>query len=518
MKKEGNRTENTIRSTVVGLAGHLITLIVTFVYRTVFIHYLGSVYLGIQGLFSNILSMLALAELGISTAITFSLYKPIAQKDYDKIRALMGYFKKAYFLIAFVIGIAGIAISPFLDFFIKEPPAIKEPLVVIYFLYLGDTLVSYAFIHKQAIIRADQKVHIISATISVCQIIRIIIQTSLLFFTKEFIPILIAQIAITILMNVYLSKRADSLYPFLKKTGSVRLDKETSDDISSKIKSLFWYKIGAYVVNGTDNILISKFIGIVIVGVYSNYSVLLSTLKTLINYFVAAVTPSVGNYTATKPVEESERLFYEINFLFFWIFSLCTTMIFALINPFIELWIGSDYLLDIGTVGILSINFYLYGPHQNMLIYRNVLGLYVYCSWKPIAEAIINIIASLFFVRLYGLFGIFLGTTTSFVCTALWIEPYVLYKYYFKKSPTKYITISLQFFVYTVFIGIIAYILESLVRINSIFGLIVKGVLCLAVHTLSFIVVFGRFEEYISCKQRLLSIIARKTGWEQSNR
>jgi O-antigen/teichoic acid export membrane protein len=504
-----SRTSNTIKSTAAGLVGYAVTYIATFIYRTVFIYLLGQTYLGIQGLFSNILSMLSLAELGISTAITFSLYKPIASNDKEKIKSLMHYFKIAYLIIGGLILLIGLSLTPFLDFFIKERPDIPESLILIYLLFIADTVVSYALVHKQAIIRADQKVYIISIATNACHILRDICQIIWLLIAKNYIPVLIIQILSTFLLNAYLANKANKLYPYLKDKNISKLDEESKRDITEKVKSLFFYKIGAFIVNGTDNLLISKFIGIITVGVYSNYNTLIAMIKTLTNYFIKAVTPSVGNYTATKTVKESEMLFYELNFLVFWIFSFCSAMFIGLINPFIIVWIGKDYLLDLKTVWIIILNFYLYGLHQNQLIYRNVLGLYTYCRWKPIVEAIINIIASLLFIKLFGLFGVFLGTTASFVCTSLWVEPYVLYKYYFKASVKKYALDYTVYFIYSLGVCVALYFITSKIQFRGIFGLAVIAIVCLLFHTVTFFLLFSRTKEFAACKMRVLKIFNR---------
>lgn len=508
--KTSSRTSNTAKSMAAGLIGYIITYVATFAYRTVFIYSLGQTYLGIQGLFSNILSMLALAELGISTAITFSLYKPLADNNKEKIKSLMHYFKVAYLIIGAVIAVIGLSLTSFLDFFIKERPDIPESLVLIYFLYLFDTVISYAFVHKQAIIRADQKVYVISIATNIFQILRDIVQIIWLIIGKSFLPVLIIQISSTFLLNVYLARKADMLYPYLKERNVKKLDDETKKDITDKVKSLFFYKIGAFVVNGTDNLLISKFIGIIAVGLYSNYYTLIAMIKTLTNYFIKAVTPSVGNYTATKTIEESEKLFYELNFLVFWIFSFCSAMFVGLINPFIVFWIGESYLLDLNTVWILILNFYMYGLHQNQLIYRNVLGLYVYCRWKPIVEAIVNIVASLIFMRFFGLFGVFLGTTTSFVCTSLWVEPYVLYKYYFKNSVKKYLVDYSEYFIYTLAVCALVYFCTKILPTKGIVGLCIIAASAFLIHTVSFVIVFYRTSEFKACKSRMIGIIQKR--------
>lgn len=505
---KNSRTRNTLLSASTGLLGYFLTYIVAFAYRTVFIHTLGKVYLGVEGLFSNVLAMLSLAELGVSTAITFCLYRPLAQNDEETIKSLMFYFRKFYFFIAFFIAAVGIIITPFISFFIKETPDIAEPIWLIYLLYLASTVASYSIVYKQTLINADQKVYIVSVVQNLTTIVRSIVQIIWLVTVGSFIPILIIQIISQLLSNVVLSIKANRLYPFLKGKPIKPLDKAVKREISRKIKSLFVYKIGAVVVNGTDNILISKFIGIMLVGIYSNYNTLLTMAKTLINFFIKAVTPSIGNLTVTKNPDEGQKIFHELSFLVFYIYSLFTLEFAILINPFISLWIGKGYLLDDFTLSVLLINFYLYGLHQTQLIYRNVLGLYVYCTWKPVAEAIINICASLLFIYFWGLPGIFLGTFFSFMTTAFWVEPYVLYKHYFKHGIKKYCIDYLEYAIFTIGIVFTCKFAIGRIGISTWFSFVIMGFILVMIHGIAIFMFFRKKQEFISSTARIQSILS----------
>lgn len=512
---KGNRTKNTLISVSTGLVGYFLTYVVAFAYRTVFIYSLGKVYLGVEGLFSNILTMLSLAELGVSSAISFSLYRPLAENNQEMIKSLMAYFRKWYFMIALFIAIAGVIITPFIDFFIKEPPDIKEPLWLVYLLYLASTVASYSIVYKQTLINADQKVYVVSIVQNTTTILRSILQMVWLITVGSFIPVLLIQIVSQLLSNYVLAIKADQLYPFLRTKPIAPLDKRVNDSISEKIKSLFLYKIGAVVVSGTDNILISKFIGIVLVGVYANYNTLLSMAKTLTNFFVKAVTPGVGNLTVTQTPAEGQRIFHELNFLVFYIFSLLTLEFAVLLDPFITLWIGADYLLDGFTISVLLINFYLYGMHQTQLIYRNVLGLYTYCRWKPAAEAAINIVASLTFIRYFGLPGVFLGTFTSFMATGFWVEPYVLYKYYFKNDVKKYCLNYLEYAVFTIIIVCICKSVAERIEILTWLTVVMTGTVLMLIHAVLIFVVFRQKQEFTTSVRRLCSVvesIAKRSG------
>jgi O-antigen/teichoic acid export membrane protein len=502
MKNSNSRTSNIIRSTVYGIGGYIVTYLFSFITRTVFILTLGQIYLGVQGLFSSILSFLALTELGLGSAIMFSLYKPIADNDTEKIKSLMEYYKKAYRIIGLLVLVFGLILIPFLDFFINEPLDIPESLEIIYLLYLLNSVLSYFLIYKQSLIRAYQKTHIVSLYTNIFTIVRDITQIVCLLTFKSFIPTLIIIVFFTFISNVALSLKADKMYPYAKNTKGYKLDKHTRIDITTKIKSMFLYRIGAYVVIGTDNILISKFFGVIYVGLYSNYYILIALVKTLTGFFTTAVTPSLGNIISTSDVKSVRKVFEELNFMIFWLYSFCSVCLYILLNPFITIWLGNDYLLSENIVILIVINFYIYGIHQNMLIFRNALGLYVQAKWKPIAEAIVNLIASLILIDYFGLAGVFLGTMVSFLTTALWIEPVVLFKHYLGKGVSKYFVEYIYFALTTVISSIIIKYITDTINNHSILTWVVKLIICLIVHNLIIIIIYRKTNAYKDCLRR----------------
>lgn len=506
MKNSNSRTLNTIKSTVAGVGGYIITYLFSFITRTIFILTLGQTYLGIQGLFSNILSLLSLTELGLGSAIMFSLYKPIADNDTEKIKSLMQYYKKAYSIIGLIVLIFGVLLLPFLNFFVNEPPNIPESLKFIYLLYLLNSVLSYLLVYKQSLIRAYQKAHIVSLYTNIFTIARDIIQIICLLTLKTFIPTLIVQIVFTFAGNYVLSIKADKMYPFLKNVKDYKLDQNTRIDITTKIKSMFLYRIGAYVVNGTDNILISKFLGLTYVGLYSNYYILIALIKTMTGFFTTAVTPSVGNVVSTSDVKNVKKIFEELNFMTFWLYSFCSVCLYILLNHFIIIWLGKEYLLSSKVVVLIVINFYIYGIHQNMLIFRNALGLYIQAKWKPVAEAIINLIASLILMKYFGLAGVILGTTISFLTTALWIEPVILFKHYLGEGVKKYFIDYISFAITTFISSITIKFLTESIQSESIITWIKKLFICFIIHNFLIVLIYKKTNAYKDCLNRLKKI------------
>lgn len=505
-----SRTKNSFLNISSGIGGYIITYLFSFIVRTIFIRVLGKEYLGIQGLLGNILSMLSLAELGINSAITFSLYKPIAEKNTDKIKKILNLFRQFYKYVIIAVALLGIACVPFLDFFVLEKPQIKESLEVIFLLYLIDTIASYILIYKVSLLRADQKEYIISLVKNALIIIRDLIHIIWLLLTHDFIGTLCINIVITLAINAILSYYADKKYPYLKEKDNTKLESEERKEITSNIFAMAKYRLGAFVVDGTDGIIISKFVGIVETGLYSNYQLIFVGIKKIASLIFSALTPSVGNYVHTNNKEESRSLFLQIIFANLIIGTICTTCIFILINPFITIWIGSDFCFSTLTVVIFAINFYFNICHQSMLIFRNALGLYIYMQWKPIAEAIINLVVSIVLVYKLGVAGVFLGTIISYLLTGFWIEPYVLYRKYLNSGLMQYMGLYFKNLLITVGSCLIVFYIQKMLPIgNSIILWILYGFLCVAVSILLIILLYRNTSYYKELKLRIVKIIGK---------
>lgn len=499
--ESNSRIRNTVKNTLFGVGGQLFSQLMAFVYRTVFIHYLSASFLGVQGLFSNILSLLSLAELGVGNALTFSLYKPLAQKDTTKVRALMGYYARAYHLIAVVVAIIGVLLTPFLHYFIKEIPSELEHLQVIYLLYLFDAVASYCLVYKQSIIKADQKTYICTLYSNVFSIIRYLVQIIVLaLFSKgaewTFIIVLSIQIFFTIATNGFLSLKASKLYTYIKGGRNEKLPVEEKQEINKKVRAMMMHKIGSVVVNATDNLLISKFVGLIEVGLYSNYKMLINMVMSLVQQFSQAIVPSIGNLVSLTSVKKSKEIYDRLDLLNYLIYGFCAVCFFTLLNPFIEIWIGKEYLFSTGLVGIIVFNFYLNGMRQNVLAFRNALGLFWNDRYKPLIEAIINLFVSVMLAKSYGIVGIFIGTMVSTVTTSMWIEPFVLYKNYFHIGLMEY---WLRYVFQMLLVAVqctILHFLEKWLFHGTVSSFIMLAIVCAMFSALTFLVVFWRTQEF----------------------
>ncbi|MDQ0270938.1 O-antigen/teichoic acid export membrane protein [Cytobacillus purgationiresistens] len=480
---------------IYGLTGQIISIVMSFIVRTVFIYTLGIEYLGVEGLFSSILLMLSLANLGFDTAMIYSMYKPLADKDKYKIQALMNLYKKAYRLIGFVVFIIGLAIVPILPNLMNGTTSV-EHINIIYMLFLLNSASSYYFVYKQSIIIADQKNYIISKVHTKFVIISNVIQVILLISTRNYIVVLIIQILFRIIENIYLAKKANDLYPFLKVKNKAKLTNEEKKDFFENLYSLLLYKISGVVINGTDNIIIAAFLGIAIVGIYSNYLLILMTLSTLLSYIFYSVTASVGNLHVTESTEKKYFIFRVIHFLNFWTYGFCVICLWNLLNPFITLWLGEAYVFDKLIVLCILFNFLTAGMQNASTIYRETTGLFKKGKYRPIIAAVINIVASLLLVNNLGLAGVFLGTVFSRLCTYFWFDPYVIFKYLFQRSVQSYFKNYIFYFLLIIAIAYLTDLLGSYILVhNPMLNFIFRGILCLIVPNLVFFILFRRSEE-----------------------
>ncbi|MGE5627281.1 MAG: lipopolysaccharide biosynthesis protein [Solirubrobacterales bacterium] len=448
------RTKNSIKNVMVALIGQLVNVLSAFVCRTVFIYVLGAEYLGVNGLFSNILSMLSLAELGVGSAIIYNMYGVLAVRDEEKLKSLTAFYAKAYKVIALVVALCGIGLMPFLGTIIGDTPNIAN-IKSIYLLFLLNSVISYFFSYKASILMADQKNYIVVIRQQAFKIIQTVIQIFILFASKSYILYLVVQIVCGLASNIIISIKANSIYPYLKEKDIKPLDLNEKKNIYKYVRAAMYHKIGDVVVNSTDNILISHYVGVFWVGLYSNYILILQMLNAFISQVFKAITGSVGNLNALESKEKSYEVYNKIFFLNFWIYGFCSVCLWNLFNPFIMMWLGTRYLLDARIVLLIVINFFIAGMRQCNLTYSDTLGLFWNDRYKPLFESIINLVVSIILLQKIGMVGVLLGTLISTLTTSFWIEPFVLFKYGFEKKTWVYFRLYSKYVIVTLSAGVL---------------------------------------------------------------
>lgn len=494
--KQRSRTENSIINSAMSIVTQVLTVVLNFAVKTVFIKMLSDEYLGVNGLFTNIITMLSLADLGIGIAIPYSLYKPLANKDEHKINVLMNFYKKVYTIIGIAVLLIGLSLTPFLGLIIKDIPKNVPHLSLIYILFVIHSASSYFFVYKKFLIDSDQKGYITSRIIFTFSTLLSIIQIILLVTTKNYILFLLSSIILVIIQNIYISSKANKLYPFIKNKTDEKLEKEDMEGIKKNVSSLFIYKVGTVIMNGTDNIIISKFIGLIIVGFYSNYVLIINSITTVLNQIFNAITSSIGNLVVTTNKKRSKEVYDNLNFANFWLYALFGVCIIVLINPFINVWIGKKYVMGFSIVFLLVLNFYVLGMQSVTNSFRNAYGLFWIAKYRPIIMVIINIVISVVLVQFIGIEGVLIGTLVSRLVTTAWLDPYIVHKYGFEISPKSYYIDYLKYLVIFIAISIILNYFVSMVAINNIFILILIAILVVIIVNVILILLFFKTSEF----------------------
>lgn len=506
--KNQSRTKNVTINSLVSLLCQVFNLFFNFLTRTVFIKILGAEYLGVNGLFTNILTILSFAELGIGNAIVFNLYKPLAQNDKKKIASLMLLYKKAYTVIGlFVLG-AGILITPFLNIIIKTKPNISENISVLYILFLLNTVVSYFFVYKKNIIIADQKNYITLIVTQVTTIVRVILQTVFLLLTHNFVVYLILQIVCTLIENFVCSALADKMYPCLNETKPIQLPKSETQSIFADVKALAIYKFGSVILNGTDNILISMLLSVRDVGLASNYTLLINSANSILGRIIEAFTASVGNLNTESNPKKQYDVFKKIMFISSWIYGFAAVGIYLVSKDFIIAWIGEDYILGSLVVFAICFDFYVKGVQAAPYMYRTTLGLFVQGKWAAVIAAAVNLILSVILCKFIGLAGIFIATPISRLVSTGIIDPYLIYKRTFKRNVVEYFGMYVGYLLLFILITIASNLVIDRILISGWMGVVVKAIIITVIFNIIMVIVFFRtkmFKElYCSIRQMFL--------------
>lgn len=493
---EKSRSKNVIRNIKTGLVVQILIKLMAFVVRTVFIQMLNSEYLGVNGLFTNVLTILSFAELGIGTAIIFSLYKPVANDDIEEIKSLMKLYQKSYSIIGISVFLLGLCVIPFMNVLIKEVPNIKENIIFIYILFLINTSISYFFTYKRSIISAYQQESIINKIDSFFYLFKTFAEIIFLILTKNYIIYLLIEILATFLGNVVISMKANKMFPYLKEKNVKGIDKKEKKTIFSNVKSLVIYKFGGIIMNGTDNILISSLINVTMVGLCSNYILIINSIRGIISSVLNGITASIGNLNAVADREKKEKILYQLTFANFLIYNFCAIAFIVLLNPFIKIWLGNNFLLNISISIALAFSFFIEGLRNPGYTFRVTMGLFEKGKITPYIGAIANIILSIILCKAFGVVGIFIGTAIAQLMSYSWMDPYIIYKYELKSSVFKYFKKYLVYIFIFIIETVLCLWLTNFISNNGIINFIFKGIIVVVVPNIINILLFYKTEEF----------------------
>lgn len=504
-----SRTAKSIKNILGGLCFRIVGTVFPFVIKTIIVWTLGTEYLGLNNLFSSILAVLSLSELGVGSALVYSMYKPIAEDDTDQVCALLQTYKQFYRIIGIVILVAGIIIMPFLTLFISGSYPQEISIYVLYSIYLFDTVLSYiTFAYKGALLEASQSNGIENILHSITNMIMYSLQLIALIVTKNYYLYLVMMPVCTMLLNVLRSKTVDRRFPQYQASGNV--EKSYIRNILKKVRALVGHKVGTTVITSLDTIVISSFLGLQVVAIYGNYHMILSSLIGLITIFYTATLASVGNSLIVDTREKVYKNFEFLNFINSWIVGWCTICLCCLYQPFMKLWMGEELMFPFHMVVLLAMYFYSMLIRRIGLTYKDAAGKWEEDFWKPYVGVIVNLSANILLVHVIGIEGVVISTIIVMIGIYLPWETHVLGKSVFNRSMNTYAKKILKNLITTVFTGGVTYMICSLMPEKGYVTLFFRVLICVVVPNMIFVVFYFRSEEFKEATSRVKSIFMKR--------
>lgn len=512
-----SRLEKSIKNITLSFGYTLIASIMGFLSRTVFIYVLGSEYLGLSGLLNNVLGFLAISELGISTAIGFSLYRPLAEHDYKTVSALMSTYRRAYRVIAAIVFVSGLGLFCTLDFFI--PPE-QQPAGtgVAYFAFLLNTVIGYLLSYKTTLISSDNQAYRLTIINVAVNVIQTLLQIIVLLASGNYVAYLVVQIGCSIagmvISNRYITKKYQEVDFYTKES----LDPDTKRQLTRNVSGLVIAKIGDYLVNSTDNLIITKLVSLAATGIYSNYLMIRNMVNGVIATVFTGITASMGNIVAIESKEKKLEIFHTLMFVAFFVYSFEAVCFLCLFNPFIgEIWLGDAFVFPVGTVAIIVVNNFLTGLRIPLITMKSAAGTYMEDAWIPFAFAVINLVASIVLARYMGVAGVFLGTIIGSILTADWYRPVVIYRKVFQVSVWLYYRKYILYVTLGILYMIAAYWICSWIHTPyALLSLVLKGIVAATLPVGMNILLFYTTEEFAVIRSIVKRVVGRcKNGLQK---
>ena len=500
------RTEYSILNIITGLGGYVLNTVLGLICRMAFTRTLSAEYLGVSGLFTNILSMLSLAELGIGSAIVYALYKPLAVDDKEKVASLVKFYGQCYRVIGIAVAAIGLALMPFLSFLVDEPN-IQESIYLLYGLYLFNAASTYFFSYRASLLMAAQQNYIVTGVNYFITIVQSVLQIIWLFATHHYIGYLIIQCIGTLAYNIVVSSIARRKHPYIAEKKVKPIDKTEKELLARNVRALVIWKLCGLLVNSTDNIIITFFSGLTAVGLASNYTLLSGTLNSLLNQLFNGITASVGNLNAVESKEKKLAMFNVINLANFWLFGWASIGIFVLSTDIVGLLFGSTYVLPSSIPFVIALNFYMVGMQSAVWTYKNTMGLFRQGRYLLIVTAAINLVCSIWLGKIWGLFGILFATAISRAATNTWYDPYAVFKYGLGEKVSVYFKKYGQYAIILILTGAICYFLCMLIQISSLADVMLKFIICCIAPNSIFYLCFRKKDEFRYFQSALNQII-----------
>lgn len=492
MKRTGKSFVNVMASVLT----NAIILVTAFAVQKVLVDTMGSEYNGINGLFGSIISMMSLADLGIGTAIIYHMYRPVAEKDWEKINSLLLFYKRCYIGISGVVLLIGIVVGFFLPLLVGEV-TIHDSIYLIYILFLADCLCSYFLAYKKSLLYADLMNYIPDTIYFLTYMAQNALQIYVLLAFHNFILFLIVKTMGKCISNLFISLYIRKRYPCTRERRPEPVEKEIREDIVTKVKGLLCHKLGKMLVTGSDSIVITGILGITAMSLYTNYHLVIGGITALLNKIFETLTNSVGNFLLDSDRERRYEVYKKIDLLNFWCFGCVAAGMYAVLQPLIALWLGEEFLIDKLVLFVLVVNFYLEGMRASVNTFKEAAGIFHEDRRIPMLEAVVNLIVSIVLAKLLGMAGVFLGTILSTAVVYLYSYPRYVCRPLFGMSYRRYVGMTVSHLL--VLLGILGLTECCAVRMegwNLWVRLVVSGTAAVLIFHAVFLLFYGRSGEF----------------------
>lgn len=505
-----SRTKNVSRGIFWGILEKLITIALPFIMRTIMIYTLGDLYLGLNGLFTSVLQVLNVAELGISSAIVFSMYGPLASNNIKEVNALLNFYKRCYRVIGVIVMVLGMMVLPFLRNLISGeiPPDIN--IYVLYLMNLANVVLSYElYTYRTSLLIATQRIDVVSKVRMSVLIFQYFLQFIVLLIYHNyylFISLLILSTCINNIISAFICKK---IYPQYKCEGNI--SKQLFQEIKKKVSGMFFQKVGGIVLSSVDTLVISSFLGLRTLAIYQNYYYIITAIFGVLAIIMQSLISSIGNSIVLESKQKNYKDFRTFNFIYIWIVSFCTICLLCIYQPFMTIWVGKNLMLSFDMVILFAIYFFTHKWCDMLYVYQDACGLWWETKLIPFIAAIVNLIINILLVNTIGLAGILISTIISVVFIYDIGYAYALFREYFKESGNLKIFIvrQLAYLLTTIMGASLTYWVCDLFVLSSLFKIVINLMICIIVPNIIFVIVWRRSDEFSASLQLILRILPK---------
>ncbi len=485
-------------------------MVIPFIMRSFILNYLGMQYLGLNGLFRSILTFLNLAELGVGSAMVFSMYKPIAEDDTDSICALIRLYKIFYRIIGLFIAVVGLALVPFLRTLVKDDIPPDMNLYILYYMNLGNTVLTYwLFAYKGSLLQAHQRRDVISKVSLAVHLTEYALKILVLVLFRNYYIYLTIQLVAQIMINLLVAWRTSKMYPLYTPRG--KLPKEKVRDIVRRVRDMFTSKFSYVILNSADTLVISSFMGLTALAIYQNYYYIITSIRTFLDVIAAACIAGVGNSLVTESDDKNYRDLEKFSLLFNWLLAVTTAMLLCMFQPFMFLWMGEENMLAFNYVICFAVYYYSIGVNRMVNMFKDAAGIWRKDRWRPLVGAIVNLALNLATVQWLGLYGVLLSSVFSILVVQM---PWLFHNLFSEVFPRNYMRQYVRFFIVLTLLVLVSsaasWYVCSLIHLDQWASLFVYACISFVIPNVVFFAVYGRSRVFKDSVAQIKRVVLKK--------